>query len=147
MVEKEEKIIRPAKMRNRDSFERTIFEKKILFHPRENPRCEGKPPSQLEQRARREKGDFSNWSERRFKGLILSATLRCIRNLNYRFKLVRHSSLFILFTNLHLCARCRFRGVIERVWIYLSTDTYFISFYFEVYINLNLKVYKCKYLY
>lgn len=144
MVEKEEKIIRPAKMRNRDSFERTIFEKKILFHPRENPRYEGKPPRNWNNE---KKGDFSNWSKRRFKGLILSATLRCIRNLNYRFKLVRHSSLFILFTNLHLCARYRFRGVIERVCIYLSTDTYFISFYFEVYINLNLKVYKCKYLY
>lgn len=90
MVEKEEKIIRPAKMRNRDSFERTIFEKKILFHPRENPRYEGKPPRNWNNE---KKGDFSNWSKRRFKGLILSATLRCIRNLNYRFKLVRHSSL------------------------------------------------------
>lgn len=128
-------------------FRAHYFRKENSFPSSRESSLRGKTPSQLEQRARREKGDFSNWSKRRFKGLILSATLRCIRNLNYRFKLVRHSSLFILFTNLHLCARYRFRGVIERVCIYLSTDTYFISFYFEVYINLNLKVYKCKYLY
>lgn len=45
-------------MRNRDSFERTIFEKKILFHPRENPRCEGKPPRNWNNEREGRKGIF-----------------------------------------------------------------------------------------